>query len=142
MCIRDRTIANPKGKSYSLKGQKIFISCGEHDIAENIIHLVLARLPNAPKGVKGISLFLVPKFLVNEEGNLGSRNGVKCISIEEKMGVHGSATCVMSFEDAEGYLIGEPHEGLAAMFSMMNTERIAVGLQAVSYTHLTLPTKA
>ena len=131
-----RTIANPKGKSYSLKGQKIFISCGEHDIAENIIHLVLARLPNAPKGVKGISLFLVPKFLVNEEGNLGSRNGVKCISIEEKMGVHGSATCVMSFEDAEGYLIGEPHEGLAAMFSMMNTERIAVGLQGLGQSEI------
>jgi len=131
-----RTNAKPKGKSYSLNGQKIFISCGEHDIAENIIHLVLARLPDAPKGVKGISLFLVPKFLVNDDGTLRSRNGVKCVSIEEKMGVHGSATCVMSFENAEGYLIGEPHDGLAAMFSMMNTERIAVGLQGLGQSEI------
>jgi len=131
-----RTNAKPKGKSYSLNGQKIFISCGEHDIAENIIHLVLARLPDAPKGVKGISLFLVPKFLVNEDGTLGARNGVKCVSIEEKMGVHGSATCVMSFENADGYLIGEPHDGLAAMFSMMNTERIAVGLQGLGQSEI------
>ena len=131
-----RTNAKPTGKSYNLNGQKIFISCGEHDIAENIIHLVLARLPNAPKGVGGISLFLVPKFLVNEDGTLGTRNGVKCVSIEEKMGVHGSATCVMSFEDAEGYLIGEPHEGLSAMFSMMNTERIAVGLQGLGQSEI------
>ena len=131
-----RTNAKPTGESYSLNGQKIFISCGEHDVAENIIHLVLARLPDAPKGVKGISLFLVPKFLVNEDGTLGARNGVKCVSIEEKMGVHGSATCVMSFENAEGYLIGEPHDGLAAMFSMMNTERIAVGLQGLGQSEI------
>jgi len=131
-----RTNAKPTGESYSLNGQKIFISCGEHDVAENIIHLVLARLPDAPKGVKGISLFLVPKFLVNEDGTLGARNGVKCVSIEEKMGVHGSATCVMSFENAEGYLIGKPHDGLAAMFSMMNTERIAVGLQGLGQSEI------
>ena len=131
-----RTRAKPKGEAYSLNGQKIFISCGEHDIGDNIIHLVLAKLPDAPKGVKGISLFLVPKFLVNDDGTLGKRNGVKCVSIEDKMGVHGSATCVMSFEDAEGYLVGEPHDGLAAMFSMMNTERIAVGLQGLGQAEI------
>ena len=131
-----RTSAKPIGDSYNLKGQKIFISCGEHDMSENIIHLVLARLPDAPKGVKGISLFIVPKFLVNDDGTLGERNKVKCVSIEEKMGVHGSATCVLSFENAEGYLVGEPHDGLAAMFSMMNTERIAVGLQGLGQSEI------
>ena len=131
-----RTSAKPIGNSYNLKGQKIFISCGEHDMSENIIHLVLARLPDAPKGVKGISLFIVPKFLVNDDGTLGERNKVKCVSIEEKMGVLGSATCVLSFENAEGYLVGEPHDGLAAMFSMMNTERIAVGLQGLGQSEI------
>ena len=131
-----RTSAKPIGDSYNLKGQKIFISCGEHDMSENIIHLVLARLPDAPKGVKGISLFIVPKFLVNDDGTLGARNKVECVSIEEKMGVHGSATCVLSFENAEGYLVGEPHDGLAAMFSMMNTERIAVGLQGLGQSEI------
>ena len=131
-----RTSAKPVGDSYNLNGQKIFISCGEHDLSENIIHLVLARLPDAPKGVKGISLFVVPKFLVNDDGTLGARNKVKCVSIEEKMGVHGSATCVLSFENAEGYLVGEPHDGLAAMFSMMNTERIAVGLQGLGQSEI------
>ena len=126
-----RTSAKPNGDTYSINGQKIFISCGEHDMADNIVHLVLAKLPDAPKGVKGISLFLVPKYNVNSDGTLGERNGVNCVSIEEKMGVHGSATCVMSFENAKGYLIGEVNEGLAAMFSMMNTERIAVGLQGL-----------
>jgi hypothetical protein len=105
-------------------------------MADNIIHLVLARLPGAPKGVQGISLFLVPKYKVKEDGTLGGRNGVNCVSIEEKMGVHGSATCVMSFEESEGYLIGELNEGLAAMFSMMNTERIAVGLQGLGQAEI------
>lgn len=131
-----RTLAKPENDSYSINGQKIFISCGEHDMADNIIHLVLARLPNSPKGVKGISLFLVPKYHVNDNGTLGDRNGVNCVSIEEKMGVHGSATCVMSFENATGYLIGEINEGLAAMFSMMNTERIAVGLQGLGQAEI------
>jgi len=131
-----RTSAKPDNDSYSINGQKIFISCGEHDMADNIIHLVLARLPNSPKGVKGISLFLVPKYHVNDNETLGDRNGVNCVSIEEKMGVHGSATCVMSFENATGYLIGEINEGLAAMFSMMNTERIAVGLQGLGQAEI------
>ena len=131
-----RTVAKPEGDKYLVNGQKIFISCGEHDMADNIIHLVLAKLPDAPKGVKGISLFLVPKFKVNEDESLGDQNKVHCVSIEEKMGVHGSATCVMSFEDSEGYLIGKPHEGLAAMFSMMNTERIAVGLQGLGQAEI------
>ena len=131
-----RTTATPEGDKYSVSGQKIFISCGEHDMAENIIHLVLARLPDAPKGVKGISLFLIPKYKVNGDGTLGEHNNVNCVSIEEKMGVHGSATCVMSFEDSEGYLIGELNEGLTAMFSMMNTERIAVGLQGLGQAEI------
>ena len=131
-----RTTATPDGDKYSVSGQKIFISCGEHDMAENIIHLVLARLPDAPKGVKGISLFLIPKYKVNNDGTLGDYNNVNCVSIEDKMGVHGSATCVMSFEDSEGYLIGELNEGLAAMFSMMNTERIAVGLQGLGQAEI------
>ena len=132
-----RTKATPiEDNVYKLNGQKIFISAGEHDMGNNIVHLVLAKLPDSPKGVKGISLFLVPKFLVDEDGGLGERNGVKCVSIEEKMGVHGSATCVLSFEDAEGYLVGEPHEGLTAMFSMMNNERIAVGLQGLGISEI------
>tara|TARA_B100001250_G_scaffold262532_1_gene226198 strand:+ start:19 stop:1830 length:1812 start_codon:yes stop_codon:yes gene_type:complete len=131
-----RTTSKPNGDSYLVNGQKIFISCGEHDMGDNIIHLVLARLPDAPKGVKGISLFLVPKYKVNVDGTIGESNNVNCVSIEEKMGVHGSATCVMSFENSEGYLIGEPNEGLAAMFSMMNTERIAVGLQGLGQAEI------
>jgi len=131
-----KTKAEHVGSSYKLNGQKIFISAGEHNLGDNIIHLVLARLPNSPRGVKGISLFLVPKFLVKKDGSLGERNGVKCVSIEEKMGVHGSATCVLSFENAEGYLIGEINEGLPAMFSMMNTERIAVGLQGLGISEI------
>ena len=131
-----RTTSKPKDNHYLVSGQKIFISCGEHDMGDNIIHLVLARLPDAPKGVKGISLFLVPKYKVNNDGTLGEHNNVNCVSIEEKMGVHGSATCVMSFENSEGYLIGKPNEGLAAMFSMMNTERIAVGLQGLGQAEI------
>ena len=132
-----RTKAEPVGDDeYLVSGEKIFISAGEHDLAENIIHLVLARLPGAPKGVKGISLFLVPKFLVNDDKSLGDRNGVKCMSIEEKMGVHGSATCVLNFDNATGFLVGKPHKGLSAMFSMMNHERISVGLQGLGISEI------
>ncbi len=127
-----RTKAVPQDDgSYRLTGTKIFISAGEHDLTENIIHLVLARLPDAPKGIKGISLFLVPKFLVNEDGSIGARNGVSCGAIEHKMGIKASATCVINFDDATGWLVGEPHKGMRAMFTMMNEERLAVGLQGL-----------
>ncbi|MDI4655901.1 acyl-CoA dehydrogenase C-terminal domain-containing protein [Xanthobacter autotrophicus] len=127
-----RTKAEPKGDgSYKVTGNKIFISAGEHDMAENIIHLVLARLPDAPKGIKGISLFLVPKFLPREDGSVGPRNGVTCTGIEHKMGIHGSSTCQMSFDEATGWLVGEPHKGMRAMFSMMNSERLSVGTQGL-----------
>lgn len=127
--------AVPDGDNYRISGQKIFITWGEHQMAENIIHLVLARLPDAPAGVKGISLFLVPKFLVNDDGSLGERNDCKAISLEHKLGIHASPTCVMSYGDNEGaigYLVGEPHRGLACMFTMMNNARLTVGLQGVS----------
>ncbi len=127
-----RTRAEPSGDGkYKISGTKIFISCGEHDATENIIGLVLARLPDAPAGVKGISLFLVPKFLVNEDGSIGARNQVVCGSIEHKMGLHGSPTCVMNYDGAEGYLVGEPHKGLKAMFVMMNEARLYVGIQGL-----------
>ncbi len=127
-----RTRAAPNGDgSYKITGTKIFISAGEHDLTENIIHLVLARLPDAPKGVKGISLFLAPKFLVKPDGSLGPRNGVACGSIEHKMGIKASSTCVMNFDGAQGWLIGEPHKGMQAMFAMMNAERLAVGVQGL-----------
>jgi alkylation response protein AidB-like acyl-CoA dehydrogenase len=118
--------------SYKISGTKIFISSGEHDIAENIIHLVLAKIAGAPDTVKGISLFIVPKFLVGEDGSLGARNGVVCGSIEHKMGIHGNSTCVMNYDEAEGYLVGEPEKGLAAMFIMMNAARLGVGLQGLA----------
>lgn len=125
-----RTKAVPgDGGSYKITGSKIFISSGEHDLSENIIHLVLAKLPDAPEGVKGISLFLVPKFHVNPDGSLGGRNHVHCGSIEHKMGIHGSSTCVMNYEEATGYLVGEAHKGLRAMFTMMNEARLWVGVQ-------------
>ncbi len=128
-----RTRAEPqKDGSYHLNGTKIFITGGEHDLAENIIHLVLARLPDAPEGTKGISMFVVPKFLVNEDGSLGERNGMSCGSIEHKMGIRGASTCVMNYENAKGWLVGEPNRGLHAMFSMMNHERIMVGQQGLS----------
>ncbi|MFF7706255.1 acyl-CoA dehydrogenase C-terminal domain-containing protein [Pseudomonas sp. NPDC007930] len=128
-----RTRATPvAGGSYKVSGTKIFITGGEHDLTENIIHLVLAKLPDAPPGPKGISLFLVPKFLVNPDGSLGARNGVACGSIEHKMGIQASATCVMNFDDAEGYLVGEENKGLAAMFTMMNYERLGVGIQGLA----------
>jgi len=128
-----RTKAEPQGDgSYKVTGSKIFITGGEHDLTENIIHLVLAKLPDAPAGPKGISLFLVPKFMVNADGSLGARNTVACGSIEHKMGIQASATCVMNFDEAVGYLIGEPNKGLAAMFTMMNYERLGVGIQGLA----------
>lgn len=127
-----KTKAEPRDDgSYSLEGSKIFITGGEHDMAENIIHLVLARLPDAPAGPKGISLFLVPKFLVNDDGSLGDRNGIRCGSIEHKMGIKASSTCVMNMDDAQGWLIGPPHRGLACMFTMMNLERLSIGIQGI-----------
>ena len=127
-----RTTAAPQADgSYQLTGTKIFISAGEHDLTTNIIHLVLARLPGAPSGTKGISLFLVPKFLVKEDGTLGPRNGVSCGSIEHKMGIKASSTCVMNFDGATGWLVGEPNKGMKAMFTMMNAERISVGMQGL-----------
>ncbi|MCO7593657.1 MULTISPECIES: acyl-CoA dehydrogenase C-terminal domain-containing protein [Pseudomonas] len=128
-----RTKAEPQADgSYKVSGTKIFITGGEHDLTENIIHLVLAKLPDAPAGPKGISLFLVPKFLVNEDGSLGARNPANCGSIEHKMGIQASATCVMNFDGATGYLVGEPNKGLAAMFTMMNYERLGVGIQGLA----------
>jgi alkylation response protein AidB-like acyl-CoA dehydrogenase len=127
--------ATDTDSAYCVHGTKIYITHGEHDLAENIIHLVLARLPDAPVGVKGISLFLVPKFLVNDDGSLGHRNDVKCVSLEHKLGIHGSPTAVMSYGDNEGavgYLIGEPNRGLEYMFTMMNHARLNVGLQGVA----------
>ena len=125
-----RTKAVPNGDgSFQVSGTKIFITGGEHDLTSNIIHLVLAKLPGAPEGSKGISLFLVPKFLPDGSGNAGERNGVKCGSIEHKMGIKGSATCVLNFDDAKGWLVGEENQGLAAMFTMMNYERLSIGLQ-------------
>ena len=127
-----RTKAEPTGDgAYAISGQKIFISAGEHDLAENIIHLVLARLPDAPAGTKGISLFIVPKFLPNADGSLGARNGIKCGALEHKMGIHGNATCVMNLDGATGWLVGEPHKGLNAMFVMMNGARLGVGMQSL-----------
>jgi butyryl-CoA dehydrogenase len=128
-----RTQAVPqRDGSYAITGTKTFISCGEHDLTANIVYLVLARLPGAPAGTRGISLFLVPKFIPDSLGNPGPRNGVSCGAIERKMGLHGSPTCVMNFDGATGWLIGEPNKGLAPMFSMMNAERIAVGIQGLA----------
>ncbi len=128
-----RTKAEPqKDGSYAITGQKIFISSGEHDMAENIVHLVLAKIPGGPEGIKGVSLFIVPKFLVNEDGSLGNRNGVTCGSIEEKMGIHGNATCMMNYDGATGWLLGEEHKGMRAMFTMMNEARIGVGVQGLA----------
>jgi alkylation response protein AidB-like acyl-CoA dehydrogenase len=128
-----RTSAAPQADgSYKISGQKIFISAGEHDMSDNIIHLVLARIDGAPEGVKGISLFIVPKFILDENGNPCTRNGVSCGSIEEKMGIHGNSTCVMNYDEATGFLIGEAHKGLRAMFTMMNEARLGVALQGLS----------
>jgi alkylation response protein AidB-like acyl-CoA dehydrogenase len=133
--LRTKALPQPDG-SYHLTGQKIFISAGEHDLAENIVHLVLARLPDAPAGSKGISLFVVPKFRVNADGSLGERNGIFCSGLEHKMGIHGNATCQMMLDGAMGELVGEPHRGLAAMFVMMNTARLGVGMQSLGLTEV------
>ncbi|MEO0765219.1 MAG: acyl-CoA dehydrogenase C-terminal domain-containing protein, partial [Pseudomonadota bacterium] len=128
-----RTKAEPQNDgSFKISGQKIFISAGEHDMADNIIHLVLAKIVGGPEGIKGVSLFIVPKFLVNEDGSLGARNGVAVGNIEEKMGIHGNSTCVMNYDGAVGYLIGEEHKGMRAMFTMMNEARLGVGMQGLS----------
>jgi len=127
-----RTKAQPKDDgSYAITGTKIFITWGEHDMAENIVHLVLAKLPGAPAGSRGISLFLVPKFIPDEQGVPGKRNALSCGALEKKMGIKASATCVMNFDGAAGWLVGEPNQGLAAMFTMMNYERLVVGIQAI-----------
>lgn len=127
-----RTTAKPNDDgSYAIDGTKIFISYGEHDACENIIHLILAKLPDAPEGVRGISLFVAPKVMINDDGSLGERNAISCGSIEHKMGIHASPTCVMNYEGAKAWLVGEPHKGLKAMFTMMNEARILVGLQGL-----------
>ena len=128
--IRTKAVPNGDG-SYAITGTKIFISSGDHDLAENIIHLVLAKTPDAPDNVKGISLFIVPKFLVNADGSLGARNTLGCGSLEHKMGIHGNATCVMNYDGATGYMVGEENKGLAAMFIMMNIARLGVGQQGL-----------
>ena len=129
--LKTRAEPNADG-SYAITGTKIFISSGEHDLAENIIHLVLAKISGAPDTVKGISLFVVPKYLVNEDGSLGERNALGCGALEKKMGIHGNATCVMNYDGAKGWLVGEPEKGLAAMFIMMNAARLGVGLQGLA----------
>ena len=129
--LRTRAIPGPDG-TYAVTGTKIFISAGEHDLAENILHLVLARLPDAPAGTKGISLFIVPKLDVAEDGTLGGRNGVVCSAIEKKMGIHGNSTCVLDFEDATGHLVGPENGGMRCMFTMMNAARLIVGVQGLS----------
>ena len=127
-----RTKAEPQDDgSYSITGTKIFISAGEHDMAANIIHLVLAKIPGGPEGIRGVSLFVVPKFLVNGDGSIGERNGVACGSLEEKMGIHGNSTCVMNYDGAKGWLIGDAHKGMRAMFTMMNAARLGVGVQGL-----------
>jgi alkylation response protein AidB-like acyl-CoA dehydrogenase len=128
--LKTKAVPNEDG-SHSISGTKIFITAGEHDFTDNIVHLVLARLPDAPAGSKGISLFIVPKMKVDRDGVMGERNAVRCGALEHKMGIHGSATCVINFDGAQGWLIGEPNKGLAAMFTMMNTARLAVGLQGL-----------
>ncbi len=128
--IKTKAEPNDDG-SFKITGTKIFISAGEHDMTENIVHLVLAKLPDAPEGARGISLFVVPKFLPKEDGSVGERNGVRCGSIEHKMGIHANSTCVMNFDDAWGQLVGEPHKGLKAMFVMMNAARLGVGMQGL-----------
>ncbi|WGL17408.1 acyl-CoA dehydrogenase C-terminal domain-containing protein [Microbulbifer bruguierae] len=130
--LRSKAEPNEDG-SYSISGTKIFISAGEHDMAENIVHIVLARLPDAPVGTKGISLFIVPKFMPNADGSVGERNGVTCGSLEHKMGIHGNATAVLNFDGAKGFLIGPPNKGLNCMFTFMNTARLGTALQGVAH---------
>ena len=135
--IRTRAVPNGDG-SYDVTGTKIFISSGEHDLTENIIHLVLAKTPDAPDSVKGISLFIVPKFLVNDDGSLGARNTLQCGSIEHKMGIHANSTCVMNYDGAKGWMVGEENKGLAAMFVMMNAARLGVGIQGLGQADVAL----
>ncbi len=129
--MRTKAVPQDDG-SYKITGTKIFISAGEHDMADNIVHLVLAKIPGGPEGIKGVSLFIVPKFLLDADGNPATRNGVECGSIEHKMGIHGNSTCVMNYEDATGWLLGEKHKGMRAMFTMMNAARLGVGIQGLS----------
>lgn len=131
--LKTRAVPNDDG-TFKVTGTKIFISAGEHDLADNIVHIVLARLPDAPEGTKGISLFVIPKFNVDEQGNITDRNHVQCGSIEHKMGIHGNATCVINFDDAKAYLIGPPNRGLNCMFTFMNTARIGTGLEGLAGT--------
>ncbi len=132
-----RTKAEPQEDgTFKITGQKIFISAGDHDLSENVIHLVLAKIPGGPDGVKGISLFIVPKFMVSEDGSLGARNAVAVGKIEEKMGIHGNATCVMNYDGATGFLLGDEHKGMRAMFTMMNEARLGVGLQGYSQAEI------
>ena len=132
-----RTKAEPQDDgTYKISGTKIFISAGEHDLSENIIHLVLAKIPGGPEGTRGISLFVVPKFLVNPDGSLGERNSLSCGALEEKMGIHGNATCVMNYDGATGYLVGEEHKGMRAMFTMMNAARLGVGIQGLGLSEV------
>jgi alkylation response protein AidB-like acyl-CoA dehydrogenase len=133
--VKTKAVPQPDG-SYRIEGSKIFISSGEHGLADNIIHFVLARLPDSPAGVKGLSTFVVPKFLVKPDGSLGERNKVRCVSIEHKMGLHGSCTCTLSFEGATGWLVGAPNQGIQNMFVMMNLERIMVGFQGLGLCEL------
>ncbi|MDE4189841.1 acyl-CoA dehydrogenase C-terminal domain-containing protein [Phaeobacter gallaeciensis] len=128
-----RTKAEPQADgTYKVSGQKIFISAGDHDMSDNVIHLVLAKIPGGPEGIKGVSLFIVPKFIVNEDGSVGERNGVSVGNIEKKMGIHGNSTCVMNYDEATGYLLGTEHKGMRAMFTMMNEARLGVGMQGVA----------
>lgn len=136
--IKTKAVPNDDG-SYDISGTKIFITGGEHDLTDNIIHLVLAKTPNAPEGSKGISLFVVPKFLVNADGSLGERNTLAVGSIEHKMGIKASATCVMNFDNAKGWMVGAENTGLSSMFIMMNYERVTMGLQGL--VALSLPIK-
>ncbi|MEL7428960.1 MAG: acyl-CoA dehydrogenase C-terminal domain-containing protein [Pseudomonadota bacterium] len=133
--LRTKAVPQADG-SYKISGQKIFISAGEHDMSENIVHLVLARIEGAPEGVKGISLFIVPKYVVGDDQSIGEKNGVSCGSIEEKMGIHGNATCVLNYDEATGYLIGQENKGLNAMFIMMNEARLGVGLQGLAQSEV------
>ena len=133
--LKTKAVEQPDG-TFKLSGQKIFITSGDHDLTENIIHLVIARAADSPAGTKGISLFVVPKFIVNEDGSIGARNGISTGSIESKMGIKGSATCVLNFDDAEGYMIGSKNKGLNAMFTMMNLERIVVGIQGLGSSEI------
>ncbi|RYY99662.1 MAG: acyl-CoA dehydrogenase, partial [Alphaproteobacteria bacterium] len=135
--LKSKAVPNGDG-SFAISGQKIFITWGDHDMTDNIVQLVLARLPDAPAGSRGVSLFVVPKFFVNADGSLGDRNSFKCIGLEHKMGIHGSPTCVMEYDNAKGWLVGEPNKGLAAMFTMMNSARLNVGLEGVGVAEAAL----